>query len=368
MMASSERIRRAARWGAAGVIAAGMIVAGSSAQAARPTAGSDRGQSRAVPRQGPGYPPPKGIYAPFTDCPLLNPLMQESTDGSATGCIAGQVIWGSIKIGNITTKVTPSAKAPLPVLVQFGVWDPPDAAPNQFTGGILPPPSGLSAQLVSYPQHVPGGLHEALGCPNANATVEQLCTEAESRGGKYLKLYASAQSAGPITNFDLTTWTQPLEIQLINPLLGPDCYIGSDDNPIVVNPSLTGTLAEEKDPQPKKHPDTDVLVVEKATATDSTFAAPVATGCGPGGSANIAVDEAIDTTAGLPSPSGDNAIKLHGTFYFAACFAPQNMANILLSAFKASSQTSASRPAVQRVSLGRLRDGRDGLRQLTRPH
>jgi len=44
----------------------------------------------------------------------------------------------------------------------FGVWDPPNAAPGQFTGGILPPPSGLSAQLLSLPQHVPGGLREAL--------------------------------------------------------------------------------------------------------------------------------------------------------------------------------------------------------------
>jgi hypothetical protein len=364
MKASSMWIRRAVAWSAAGTVTAVMIVAGSSAQAAHPALRADPGQSRVVPGQkGPGYPPPEGIYKPFTNCPLLNPLMQESTPGSATGCIAGDVSWGRIKIGNITTKVRGSAKVTVPVAVQFGVWDPPNAAPDQFTGGVLPPPNGLAAQLLSFPQHVPGGLHEALGCPNSNPAVQKLCSEAESRGGKYLKLYASAQSAGPITNFELTTWTQPLEIQLINPLLGPNCYIGSDDNPVVVNPSLTGSVVVESDPQPKKHPDTEVLKITGATAKDTTFTAPVATGCGPGGSANIAIDEAIDTTAGLPSESGDNSITLHGTFYLAASYAPENMANVLLSAFKASARASVSQVPGRRISFTSLRDGHYGFRK-----
>jgi hypothetical protein len=316
--------------------------------------------SHMAPAQlGPGYPPPGGIYTPFTNCPLLKPLMQESVLGSATGCIAGDTTSGSIKIGNITTAVVH------PVVAQFGVWDPPNAMPNQFTGGILPPFAGLSAQLVSSPEFVPGGLLQALGCPSSDPTVENLCQEAKYFGGKYLRVYAEAQSAGPITNFLLTTWTQPLKFRLINPLLGPHCYIGSSDNPVVVNPMVNGTLVEENDPDPKRHPDTAVLAVTNATATDSTFAAPGVTGCGPGGSANIAIDEAIDTSVGLPSASGSNSLTLNGTFYFAACFAPANMANILLSAFKASVGTPPSaggRPAGQRITFASLRDGRYGFR------
>ena len=35
--------------------------------------------SHAGPSQiGPGYPPPGGIYKPFTNCPLLNPIMAET--------------------------------------------------------------------------------------------------------------------------------------------------------------------------------------------------------------------------------------------------------------------------------------------------
>jgi hypothetical protein len=344
MKASKQWIRRAVLWGATGGVTAAMIVAGTSAQAAHTP--QHPGASKALAQTGPGYPAPKGIYEPFTDCPLLNPLMQESTPGSATGCVAGEVISGKIKIGNITTKVRATAKIKYPVVVQFGIWDPPNAenqapADDQFTGGILPPPNGLSAQLVSAKQLVPGGLLKALGCPaKSNPTVRRLCSEAKRRGGSYLRVYASAQSAGPITNFELTMWTQPLQFKLINPLLGSSCYIGSDDNPVVVNPSITsGTLAELPDPHPRYHPDTDVLQISGATATDTTFAAPGVTGCGPGGTANVSVDEAIDAAVGLPSASGANSLTLNGSFSLAVCFAPQNMASTLLSAFRASART-----------------------------
>jgi hypothetical protein len=306
---------------------------------------------------GPGYPPPGGIYKPFTNCPLLNPLMKESLPNDATGCIAGDAVTGLIKIGNITTPVAH------PVTAQFGVWSPPNATPSQLTGGILPPPSGLPAQLVTSPEFVPGGLLQALGCPSSNPTVQNLCVQAQNFGGKYLKVFALAQTAGQITNFALTTWTQPIKFKLINPLLGNNCYIGSDNNPVVINPSVTGTLGFLPDPNPAKHPNTDVLAVTGATATDTTFSAPGVTGCGPGGSANIAVDEAIDAANGLPAASGVNSLTLNGNFYFADCFNSKNQAKILLSAFADSVGTaSRERPeGVRRLSAAALR-GHFGIR------
>src|SRR6185437_12315430 len=325
MKVSTERIRRAVLWSASGALTAAMIVAGTSAQAAHPTRHADH---TAKASGGPGYPPPKGIYKPFTDCPIVNPLMQESLPNQVTGCVAGQVTSGKIKIGNITTKVRATTKVKVPVEVQFGLWDPPNAGDNQFTGGVLPPPDGLPAQLISFPQHIPGGLNGALGCPSTNKTVQKLCSEI-SNSPKNKPLYASAESAGPITNFQIVTWTQPIMFHLMNPLLGPNCFVGSADNPILVNPQLNGSLTQEMDPNPQAHPDTSVLKISKAVATDSTFTAPGATGCGPGGSANIAIDEAIDAKAGLPSASG-NTLTLQGTFFLADCFAPHNQAKILL--------------------------------------
>jgi hypothetical protein len=349
MKASSQWIHRAFLLSATGATAAAMILAGSSAQAAHSS------QHAGPSQKGPGYAPPKGIYRPFTNCPLLKPLMQESLGGNATGCIAGDATTGSITIGNITTQVKH------PVIAQFGVWDPPNATPDQFSGGILPPVGGLPAQLVTAPDFVPGGLLKALGCPSTQRNVQKLCTEAKQRGGKYLRVDALAESAGPITNFQLTTWTQPLKFVLMNPLLGAHCQIGSYDNPVVVNPSLTGSLVIEKDPHPKLHPDTDVLKIKAAVATDTTFTAPGVTGCGPGGAADVAIDEAIDTSVGLPSATGANSLTLNGTFYFAACYAPHNMAKILLSAFKASVTSAAQEPG-RRITFATLRDGRYGFR------
>jgi hypothetical protein len=332
--------------------------------------------SHAGPSQiGPGYPPPGGIYAPFTNCPLLNPLMQETpsvprplVNGlSLAACTAGNVSSGSITIGNITTPVV------RPVNVQFGFWTPPNASsggdntgPNLvdgYQGGVLPPPAGLSAMLVTKPDLIPQSLTTALGCSTAtDPVVKNLCTKAENFGGKYLDVFALAQSAGQITNFGVLTWTQRLKFKLINPLLGNSCYIGSDNNPIVINPELSvapgGMLQELTDPHPVAHPDTFTLGITKASATDTTFTAPGVTGCGPGGAANIAIDEALDAGTGLPAASGVNSLTLNGSFDIAATSAgesmPANNAKILLSAFRASSKSAGQRASVRRITGAEL--------------
>ncbi len=359
MKPSSRRIRRALWLSATAATAAGLTVAG----VASSVAAQQTSLSSTTSNTGPGYPPPGGIYAPFTNCPITNPLMQESPPSSdpASGgvsfaaCTAGEVTSGTLKIGNIITKVVQ------PVNVQFGFFPPPNGAfgGDNTTGltpspAVLPPRAGLSALLVTKPDLVPESLLKALGCPSSNSTVETLCQKAAHLGGKYLKIFGLAQSAGQLTNFGLLSWTQRMKVQLINPLLGNNCYIGTDQNPVVVNPQLSvgpgGGLTVEPDPNPAKHPDTEVLKITKAIATDNTFFAPAVTGCGPGGLANIAVDEAIDTSAGLPAASGSNSLTLKGTFAVAVSFAgedsslsqPQNNAQIVLSAFKASVGTPRS--------------------------
>jgi hypothetical protein len=310
---------------------------------------------------GPGYPPPGGIYAPFTNCPILNPLMQEGVSGSAVICSDGHVNSGSITIGNITTPVIQ------PVDVQFGGVETPNAdfggdwtmGINSFAGGILPPPAGLSAMLSTKPDQIPGTLTQELGCATAtNPVVKNLCSQAANGSPKDNKVFALAQSAGQLTNFGLTTWTQRLKFKLINPLLGNNCYIGNNNQPIVVNPNITlapgGVLEELPDPNPAKHPNTAVLDITAAVASDTTFTAPGVTGCGPGGAKNIPVDEALDAGAGLPAASGVNSLTLNGVFEIADCFNAHNQANILLSAFRDSSTSAGTRASAHRIPFSQL--------------
>jgi hypothetical protein len=291
--------------------------------------------SHAGPSQiGPGYPPPGGIYSSFTNCPLNNPLIHESV--GFTACTAALATSGSITIGNITTPVV------RPVNVQFGFYS---AAGQSYYADVVPPIAGLSAQLVTKPDLIPENLTTALGCATAtDKTVKSLCEQAKNFGGKYQDVYALAQSDGAITNFALTSWTQPVRFQLINPLLGNNCYIGTLGHPVVLNPQLSiNTGSFVTDPNPVKHPDTEVLFTQ-SSASDTTFSAPGVSGCGPGGVANIPVDEAIDASAGLPAASGVNSLTLTGAFNIAVTSAygdssvpqPADNAKILLSAFKAS--------------------------------
>jgi hypothetical protein len=362
-MKASGRRFRALVLGVTTVTTAAMVVAWVTTSAV----GAQPKPQASSSKIGSGYPPPGGIYTGFTNCPLLNPLMQETppaSDPAANGlsvaaCVAGDATSGTLTIGNISTPVV------RPVNVQFGFFTPPNASFGgdnttgivNYAGGILPPPAGVSAMLSTKPDLIPESLTTALGCPGTNKVVENLCQKAKYYGGRYLDVYGLAQSAGQLTNFGVLNWTQRIKLKLINPLLGNNCYIGSNNNPIVVNPQLSiapgGQLIEESDPNPAKHPDTAVLDITKATASDSTFTAPAVTGCGPGGLANIYVDEAIDTSAGLPAASGVNSLTLTGAFGIAATTAgedtslpqPQNNAKILLSAFKASVGTPPPPPA-----------------------
>ena len=342
MQPSSRRIRRALWLGGTAAAAVALTVAGvTSSVAAAPASPSG------VTSTSPGYPPPKGIYAPFTNCPLKNPIMQESLSGDATGCVAGDAATGSITIGSVTVS---NLK---PVTAQFGLWDPPNAVLGQFDGGVLPPLAGTSALLATAPDLVPQSLTTALGCPSSDPTVESLCQQAQQKGGAFNQVFALAQEAGQVTNFGLTTWTQPVKFKLINPLLGNNCYIGSDNNPVVIHPDIvSGTLVIEFDPNLTAHPQTVVLEIANATATDTTFSAPGVTGCGPGGSANIAVDEALDSGTGLPAASGTNSLTLSGNFFLADNFNSSNQAKILLNAFQAS--TSGEHSVARHISFADL--------------
>ncbi len=350
MRAPSRPIRSALLLGASAATAAAMIVpAVTSSASAQPGLAASTS---------PRYPPPRGIYAPFTNCPLKNPVMQESLSGDATGCVAGDIRGGSVTIGNITTPVK------FPVSVQFGIWDPPNATfggdntggIQQFVGGVLPPLAGLSAMIATKPDPIPESLTTVLGCPSSNATVENLCQQAQKKGGAYNQVSALAQEAGQLTNFGLFTWTQRIKFKLVNPLLGSNCYIGSDNNPIVLNPQVTlgpgGQFVVLPDPNPSIHPNTVVLGLTGAVATDNTFFAPGVTGCGPGGAANIAVDQALDAGTGLPAASGTNNFTFTGNLWLADCFASANQDSILLSAFLDS--TSGGKSARRSITASNL--------------
>jgi hypothetical protein len=265
-----------------------------------------------------GYPTTGNIYAPFTDCPLNSPAMQtpaESAGGNQVGCVASVNTSGTFSISGIPVSITQ------PVIVQFGETE------NAANGGFseVSPLDGKT--LTDSPEATPGGLPLLLGCPGSTPGIAALCQKATTSG--QTGLTALVRPAGPISNFTLTGFTEPVKIQLINPLLGGNCYIGSDSSPIVLNPNITSFGGFNIENDPNGFPDTGVIEITGAQATDNTFSVPAATGCGPGGVA----DAPIDNLLRLPSASGQNSLVLNGNSYLAST---GEGTDVLKAAFKAS--------------------------------
>jgi hypothetical protein len=136
-------------------------------------------------------------------------------------------------------------------------------------------------------------------------------------------VWVESQQAGPM-GFSIITPGQgglnpltiiPLTFHLVNPLLGPNCYIGTDSDPVTLNlttgtsgalAGTLGTLAVGSSGHTIQTIGTEVV--------DGTFSTPGATGCGTDG----VWDAALDANGHLPSPSGANAAMLFGNFDLAA--------------------------------------------------
>jgi hypothetical protein len=121
---------------------------------------------------------------------------------------------------------------------------------NQTTADVVPPPAGISTILSTQPDLIPEAT-TALGCPSAHRVVENLCVKAQN-WRRYLDVYAGRE-AGPITNFNLLSWTQPVMFKLIN-RFGQQLHHRDDRRPVVLSPTLTLGSGSRNRPAPENTP------------------------------------------------------------------------------------------------------------------
>ena len=225
-----------------------------------------------------------GDWTPFYRCPVDDPAML-ATDNNVTTlglCLASNSSHGSIRLGNITTATGNTN-------LQAGVVG--DAVTSAAT---LVPPAGGS--LIVDPVEI-----TSAGIP----------------------ITAIVESAGLPTDFDIFAalnvgepiLTLPIKIHLVSPTLGPSCYIGSDQDPIVLHPmnlDVSGTMGMINVFAPSGFPDPNgpvqSLVLNGLVQGDAAFAVPGAQGCGPNGDGSL--DGVVNGLAGLPSPAGNNLLVL----------------------------------------------------------
>jgi len=222
----------------------------------------------------------------FKQCPVTGTLAPAGS-GKVQICLHGVAMEGTINIGGLDTTFRG------PGLVQGG------------TGSLGAAPSwadALDGQSFSAPQQVLAKpVLAALGNPAGVVPPAQS------------QVYVVAQQAGPMAFGvvgDAIVTTVPLSFHLINPLVGPNCYVGTPNDPVVLNlttgtsGALTGTLGTPNVARGA------ILYTVGTEVVDGQFSTPGATGCGSGG----VWDSAIDTNNGLPSASGANEAILYGSF------------------------------------------------------
>lgn len=248
---------------------------------------------------------PTGEYEQFAECPLSNPAV--------FGCIYSKSNGGYFQMG---AKTVPLVN---PVVLQGGLeFD--ESHKEHFVGAE----NGETIQKVAQP--VPGGLL-GIEAPKWWPIWLQSWFNNQINNG-FTGVQATVELAGPASGVSInlvnllfekgTAISLPTKIKLSNPILGSNCYIGSDASPVVID----FTSGETSPPPPnepihgsagkaEKNEAGTIFRLSGGSLVNNSFAAPGASGCG--GLFSFFIDPLVNSLVGLPSPAGTNAAVLEGT-------------------------------------------------------
>lgn len=248
---------------------------------------------------------PTGEYAVFAQCPTENPKLFL--------CIYNKQTGGSVTTGKKTVPIKN------PVVLQGGIEIDESTGKANFYGAK----NGVTLSKAKQP--VPGGL---LGItaptwwPNFiedwfNNLINEGFTGVDSTvelAGPPSSIHVDLQALFNETGVNLTL---PVKIKLDNAILGSNCYLGSNANPIMWN----FTVGTTSPPPPNKpitgfigegtsNPEETILRFKGQKQVDNSFAVPATSGCG--GIFSFLVDPLVSSVVGVPSPAGTNTAILIG--------------------------------------------------------
>lgn len=219
-------------------------------------------------------------YTQFDGCP---------TTAEAPGvgiCFRSDISGGHFQMGSKTVPISE------PITLSGGY--------NESLEFVTSPKGGLTPSK----QEIPGGI---VGLTGLDWLVNFLSLEG-------LKVYAVTELAGAPGYVLEEPFRLPIKVRLVNPVLGNNCYVGSNANPIRLNLGVGPT-----NPPPPNEPisgvtpdlkfgEDGILTMRDAVFVDNEFAAPGATGCELNllGFLPISLDSLVNTQSGLPSPAGTN--------------------------------------------------------------
>lgn len=252
---------------------------------------------------------PKGEFASFGECPLNNPGVND--------CVYSVTSGGSFTIGKKTVPIKN------PVTLQGGFEG--GGSEIKFYG------AEEGNTLSKTPQPVPGGLLGIVAPTSWPQWAQDWFNNLINKG--LTGVNATVELTGPtkgLTNIKLSTENLlfeegtalglPVKIHLENAILGSNCYIGSDSNPVQID-FTTGTSGKLKGTAGtfSANPEFTLLTFTGGKLVNNVFSAPAASGCG--GAFSFLVDPLVNSILGTPAGSGKNSAILEGKIQDAAASA-----------------------------------------------
>ena len=240
---------------------------------------------------------PTPEFEQFLKCPWEN---VEITD-----CVYWTFEGGSYSLGERTVPVVN------PIVLQGGYTG--EAVEDKFHGEI----NGEHAleNAAAGPGWAAGSHRPHLVAPELQTWFNELVETG------FTGVNATIELAEPATAIELnfenllneegTALGLPVKIKLENPILGNNCYIGSNEKPVQLELStgtsgaLTGTPGAIS-----FNPKGTIVTLTGIEVVDGTYALPEAKGCG--GVAAAYVNPLVNALFGLPSGSEENAANFEG--------------------------------------------------------
>lgn len=212
----------------------------------------------------------------FSDCPTTAP--------SVEGCVDVQNASGNLNIKGFNVPLGASLE------IRGGIT-------SGETGFQFVPPRGTNG-FFSTPVPVPGGL---LGIEWIPGTSVLAITE------------LAGSSSNIRFNFASFGLSVPVKVRLVNTLIGMNCHVGTDRNPVMLN-LITGTTSPPAPNRPVTgrvgrfgSPEPGVITVTENLNVENSFSVPGASECGFGlGLINALVNLKLK----LPSAGGNNSIDV----------------------------------------------------------
>jgi hypothetical protein len=255
---------------------------------------------------------PTGDFAVFSQCPRFTKEVNL--------CVYIQSTSGEAILGKQAVPVTKT------ITLQGGIIRNEETEAETFVEALN------KESLSKTPEKVPGGLLGLVKCNEISNFFERVACEVVFENGA-TGVNATTELAKPASDIGVNkdnlvaeqgvALSLPIKIQFENPLLGNECYVGSDAHPITWN-LTTGTT---EPPAPNKpisgkagefefKDEFTFIQVTGNTVVDNAWAAPEATGCG--GLFSFLIDPLLDSKLGLPSAAGHNTTILNGTLKLAS--------------------------------------------------